>query len=545
LERGSPSRPTASSGTPLARPPMSDASSHPGPPPGADLSGRQLGDFRLLRRLGRGAMADVYLAEQSSLGRQVALKVLRSELASDETYVKRFHREAQAAASLAHANIVQIHEVGRAEAVYYIAEEYVQGVNLRQWLARNGPPDVRLALIIMRQVAAALAKAAEHGIIHRDIKPENIMLTQAAEVKVADFGLARLSRADDGVNLTQAGITLGTPLYMSPEQFEGKPLDPRSDIYSFGVTCYRMLAGVPPFAADTALGVALQHLKKQPDSLENLRPDLPPALCRAVHKMLAKDPAGRFQSARELLHELRRLCAEHLGDDWPDNLPDWETSGAALTTPTRNETTQQLQSLMTTAAQSAVRPRRGGLWLWCLAAAAAFLLGGVAAWLSIREPPLLAGAQEVSVPKQESVFRQWLLASQMGTKEAWQAVVDYYPDKPYWTSRAKQRLALICLREDRLDEALSLFNELASLDESEPELRAFGLAGRCGVLSMQGKYRESANALAELWPIREHLREPLMSRIVDYAVRKNRSELGPITARQWGNWIDQQAGKAN
>ena len=225
-----------------------------------DLSGRQVGDFGILRRLGQGAMAVVYLAEQSSLKRHVALKVLKSSLASDETYVKRFQREAQAAAALVHANIVQIYEVGQAGGTYYIAQEYVQGMNLRQWTSRHGAPDLRLALAIMRQVTAALAKAAEHAIVHRDIKPENILLTKSGEVKVADFGLARFQRANEAVDLTQVGITVGSPLYMSPEQVEGRSLDTRSDLYSFGVTCYQMLAGVPPFSGETPLSVALQHL---------------------------------------------------------------------------------------------------------------------------------------------------------------------------------------------------------------------------------------------------------------------------------------------
>ena len=155
-------------------------------------------------------MAEVYLAEQCSLARQVAIKVLKSKLATDETYVKRFQREARAAASLVHANIVQIHEVGCIEQIYFIAQEYVQGQNLRQWVHRNGTLDLRWALIIMRQGAAALAKAAEQGIVHRDIKPENIMITRAGEVKVADFGLARISREGGGVDLTEIGMTLGT-----------------------------------------------------------------------------------------------------------------------------------------------------------------------------------------------------------------------------------------------------------------------------------------------------------------------------------------------
>src|SRR5271165_1532971 len=188
-------------------------------PSTGDLSGRQVGDFRILRRLGRGAMAEVYLAEQCPLKRWVAIKVLRSELADDKTYLRRFEREAQAAASLVHANIVQIHEVGQVDGLHYIVQEYVQGQNLRDWLARNGPPLLQQALSIMRQITAALGKAAEHGVIHRDIKPENIMITAAGDVKVADFGLARVLRESDtdATSLTQIGVTMGTPLYMSPE----------------------------------------------------------------------------------------------------------------------------------------------------------------------------------------------------------------------------------------------------------------------------------------------------------------------------------------
>ncbi|MGD0783895.1 MAG: serine/threonine-protein kinase, partial [Candidatus Aminicenantales bacterium] len=335
------------------------------------LTGRQLGDFRLLRRLGHGAMAEVYLAEQCSLRRQVAFKVLKSRLATDQTYVKRFQREAQAAAALVHANIVQIHEVGQIEGIYYIAEEYVQGLNLRQWIARNGSPDLRLALVIMRQVAAALAKAAQQGIVHRDIKPENIMLNRAGEVKVADFGLARL--LSEGVDLTQVGVTMGTPLYMSPEQVEGRPLDPRSDLYSFGVTCYQMLSGGPPFSGDTALSIALQHLKKQPDPLENHRPDLPPGLCRMILKMMAKAAENRYQSAQELLRELRQLAETHLSEEWPEDLPVWDDEAAEATGATRHETTERLDALMKTAALASLgRPR----WrLWIGVAVAACLLG--------------------------------------------------------------------------------------------------------------------------------------------------------------------------
>ncbi len=278
----------------------------PLPPP--DLTGRTIADFHILRRLGKGGMVEVYLAEQLSLKRHVALKILRPEfLASDPTAMERFRHEAQAVARATHANIVQVYAWGEAEGVCYMALEFVEGRTLKEYLERKGPPEVLLALSIMRQVGAALARAAELGIIHRDIKPENILLTRKGEVKVADFGLARSLAGDTPLNLTQSGVTLGTPLYMSPEQIEGKPVDPRTDIYSFGVTCYHMLAGQPPFRGTSAFDVAIQHVRSEPPPLSEIRPDLPPALCAIVHKMMAKDPAQRYQTARDLLKDLVRL----------------------------------------------------------------------------------------------------------------------------------------------------------------------------------------------------------------------------------------------
>ncbi|MCA9203504.1 MAG: serine/threonine protein kinase, partial [Planctomycetales bacterium] len=263
--------------------------------PDPDLSGRTLGDYQMLRRLGRGGMADVYLAEQKSLRRQVAFKVLKRSLADDDSYVRRFHREAQAAAALVHANIVQIHEVGFLDGVHFIAQEYVSGQNLRQILSRRGPITAPVAAKVMRQVASALQKAGEQGIIHRDIKPENIMLTKKVEAKVADFGLAQL-QGGERLNLTQEGVTMGTPLYMSPEQVTGRPLDQRSDIYSFGVTCYHMLTGSPPFQGENAVSVAVKHLHDAAKPLREVRDDLPQAICRIVERMMAKSPEKRYQT---------------------------------------------------------------------------------------------------------------------------------------------------------------------------------------------------------------------------------------------------------
>ncbi|MGQ9576516.1 MAG: serine/threonine protein kinase [Thermoguttaceae bacterium] len=508
-----------------------------------DLSGRQLGDFYILRRLGQGAMAVVYLAEQLSLKRRVALKVLKRSLATDQTYVKRFQREAQAAAALVHSNIVQIYEVGHTDGVYFIAQEYVQGLNLRQWVERNGAPDLRLALLIMRQVVAALAKAAEHGIVHRDIKPENVMLTRSGEVKVADFGLARLQDQKDAVEMTEVGITVGTPLYMSPEQVEGRPLDSRSDLYSFGVTCYQMLAGRPPFSGETALSVALQHLNKLPEPLENHRPDLPPALCRTVHKMLAKNPEHRFQSPQELLRELRRLQQAHLGEQWAEDIPAWDTLAPGLPGLGPNEATQRLQAVMK--AQSGVLSRGPHWAVWACAAAVCFLLGGAAAYILARPRSILAQAAEAHppAPQYENALRQYLYASQVGTLEAWQSVIDYFPDKRYYVNRAKQQKARIYLRQRDYDRALDEFGDLAALDHTEPELRAFGLIGQAAVLTMQGKYQESANILVQHLPALVKIEDPEMKRMLQYVLRRNRSELGPLSPPEWEKLLKEEFGE--
>ncbi len=276
----------------------------------AELAGRTLGDFQLLRRLGQGGMGQVYLGEQLSLRRKVAVKLLRPDLACNGTALVRFRNEAEAVARMTHPNIVGVYAVGEHEGHHYMALEFVDGFNLKEYLTQHGPTDVPLALSIMRQVTAALQRAAESGLIHRDIKPENILLTRKGQVKVADFGLSRCFQDNaQTLNLTQSGVAMGTPLYMSPEQVQGYPLDPRTDIYSFGVTCYHMLTGKPPFQGQTAFDVAVQHVQTPPRPLREVRPELPAELCAVVERMMAKKPEERYPSARELYQDISRLRA--------------------------------------------------------------------------------------------------------------------------------------------------------------------------------------------------------------------------------------------
>jgi serine/threonine-protein kinase len=270
-----------------------------------NLSGRSLGGYRLLRRLGRGAMGDVYLAEQQSLGRQVAVKVLRGDRSLHPGAVERFSQEARAAAALVHGNIVQIHEVACVDGVHFLAEEYVAGPSLKAWLLARGPLDAIQAISVLSQVGSALVKSAQAGIVHRDIKPENLLVTPAGEVKVADFGLARV--LEDDLELTQQGMALGTPLYMSPEQAAGRPVDVRSDLYSLGASVYHLLAGQPPFSGPTSLAVALAHQREPPMPLAAFRPELPAGLGRIVEQLLAKRPEERCESPTELLQAVEAV----------------------------------------------------------------------------------------------------------------------------------------------------------------------------------------------------------------------------------------------
>lgn len=485
---------------------MSDEPSSPHTAiPDRDLSGRKLGDYQILRRLGRGGMADVYLAEQLSLRRQIAFKVLKSSLANDEAYVRRFHYEAQAAASLVHANIVQIHEVGRLDGVHFIAQEYVPGQNLKEWLARHGTADAVTAVHIMRQVIAALHRASRQGIIHRDIKPENIMLSKTGEVKVADFGLARVVSQGDNLGLTQIGVAMGTPLYMSPEQVEGQPVDPRSDLYSFGITCYEMLAGHPPFQGDTPLSVAVQHLKATPESLHEIRPDLPESLCHIIHKTLAKEPGDRYATPAHLMRDLRAVHIEGL-DDWSSVLEQWDAPELLALADVQPELTQRLATIMQSQALAIHRRRRQrrmavlGIGLLLLGAS----LGAAAAWLT--QPPDLLNIESPVVEKKASAYLQyWHAAYELNTEEALKSVAKYYPpNNPinrYYVRRAKQRLAELYRNNNQPEKARALYEQLVALGKEEAQFAATGYIGLANLLAQQNEKTLATSKLAEAMPL--------------------------------------------
>lgn len=276
----------------------------------SDLTDQNLGEFQLLRRLGGGGMADVYLARQTSLQRHVAVKVMKTSVTavSGAELLERFRLEATMAAGLNHPNIVQIYTVGNEGIYHFIAQEYVQGSDLATLVREKGRLDLGSILSVMRQVVSALKASEAKGIVHRDIKPENLLVTQKGDVKVADFGLAQLGEA------TETGgdrKVMGTPLYMSPEQVSGRELDSRSDIYSFGVTCYQLFCGHPPFTGTSAAEIASQHVNDPPPPLQEQNSEIPLVLCRLVHRMMAKRRSLRYQSAADLLEDIRTLSAAH------------------------------------------------------------------------------------------------------------------------------------------------------------------------------------------------------------------------------------------
>lgn len=466
-----------------------------------DLCQRQLGDFRILRPLGAGGMADVYLAEQTSLSRMVAIKILRPEAVQKKTLLQRFQREAQTAGGLTDSTIVPVYLIGETEGLHYIVQEYVPGMNLSQWFRRNGPPDFPTAVRWMTQIATALRVASDAGIVHRDIKPENIMLTRDNDAKVTDFGLAQLNQTDQKMNLTQDGTTMGTPWYMSPEQIQGEKLDHRTDQYSFGVTCYHMLTGQPPFPGRNPMSVAVSHLKDTPPPLSDIRRDLPDTMCEVVHRMLEKNPADRFEDPQAVLTAITHL----------QKLP----------------------------VKSPVDTSSFGAWFRCslptfqgaMVAALLSLVLGIAFGRQLFRPAFLE-MKPTAFQKEESAGQQYARALLQAKNEAaWKAVFEYYPksDEALW---ARLQLGLHFLTKYPPDfrQAMSIFEDLNREAASRPadtkrDLQFLSLLGQAMTLDasiqqlaavdpddkqipqMQARYNEIVNSQIDV-EYREELQRP-------------------------------------
>src|SRR6476659_2849292 len=359
-------------------------------------------------------MANVYLAEDQELGRRVAIKILNDRHANDEQFVERFRREAKNAAALSHPNIVSIYDRGEAEGSYYIAMEYLDGRSLKELIVSRGPAPITVAVEYARQILQALRFAHRHGIVHRDIKPHNVLVDAEGHVKVTDFGIARAGPSQ----MTEEGSIIGTAQYLSPEQAQGAPVTPASDIYSVGIVLYEMITGSVPFTGDTPLEIAMKHLSTTPLPPSETRPEVPHELDSIVLRALAKDPEDRYQSSDEMDADLARA-----------------SRGQAVAPETEEAATQVLRgagaATLTTAPTAITRrvtvvppatgppppysrptgfyeydePRRRSFWPWLLAAVliAAAVVAGWYVYTKIQDQlnqtkpvavPLVAGSVE-------------------------------------------------------------------------------------------------------------------------------------------------------
>ncbi|HKI21578.1 MAG TPA: protein kinase [Isosphaeraceae bacterium] len=466
-------------------------------PSAVDLTGVTLGDFQVERLLGRGGMGEVYLATQLSLNRPVALKVLRADFASNQRYLDRLKLEATAVARLNHPSIVHVYTLGCVDHTNFIAMEFVQGTNLRDYILKKGAIELPLALSIMRQTAQAIGTAGEAGLIHRDIKPENILLTRKGRVKVADFGLCR--NLEGNMAITQPGVTMGTPLYMSPEQAQGHAIDHRSDLYSLGVTCYHMLTGEPPFRAENALALALKHVRETPRSMLVHSPELPVELDNLVLKLMAKDPADRYQSAADMLTDLAKIReALQVGStatysDASQTDAQETADSPSITTPSRPSPKKSLAGSSSTLKTPAALTQSGSLpqpvvklrgSLLTLIASACLCVGAVAGWNG-RSPAVMAIPADASqgrpglwldsawraIPKQATAEEQCRFAQIQAPPDqwvaAWLAVPGYFPHSHEPISRAYIQLARILYRRGDLDALSALVAELSKWEESQ------------------------------------------------------------------------------
>lgn len=267
------------------------------------------GRYRVINKLGEGGMAAVYLAEQVTIERKAALKILHGQFANDPEFVKRFRQEAKLAASLNHPNLIKVYDFDQGDdGSLFIAMEYLEGKTLKEMLQAGAiaiPRATRLAI----QIAEGLVVAHRAGVIHRDIKPENIMVTDSDTIKLMDFGIARLRESSSATRLTRAGMIMGTPLYMAPEQIEGSEVSEKTDIYAFGIVLYEMLSGAAPFRAPTPAAVLMKHLKEIPLPLRKLRSDIPLAVERIVSRTLEKKPERRPASMAEVVEALKSIDA--------------------------------------------------------------------------------------------------------------------------------------------------------------------------------------------------------------------------------------------
>src|SRR5256886_6373117 len=355
------------------------------------------GRYRIVRKLGAGGMANVYLAEDQELGRRVAIKILNERHAADDSFIERFRREAKNAAGLSHPNIVSIYDRGEAEGTYYIAMEFLDGRTLKELLVSRGPTPTKIALDYAQQILAALGFAHRNGIVHRDIKPHNVVVAGEGRLKVTDFGIARAGVSQ----MTEAGSIIGTAQYLSPEQAKGAPVDQTSDLYSVGVVLYELLTGVVPFSGDTPVEIAMKHLSSVPEPPSAKRADVPRDLDMVVVRALAKHPSEGSQSAEEMDADLRRInrgvAISPVTEEAATAIISRPPAVPTITEITARAPRPPVPQAPAPAYYDYDEPRRRALWPWLVALVfvSAALAGGYFLYSQIQDQ--LSGSKTVAV----------------------------------------------------------------------------------------------------------------------------------------------------
>jgi len=387
------------------------------------LSTATLGEYDIYGELGRGGMAAVYLGLDLALNRKVAIKTMLPELVAREGMVERFKREAQTAAGLSHPHIIQIFTVKQTKQLVYFVMKFIEGRSLESVIVEKGPMDLHMAQIILSQVAGALAYAHRKHIVHRDIKPANVMIDEDGWAIVTDFGIAKVQEAQ---NLTATGTAIGTPHYMSPEQFHNKAVTGASDQYSLGIVAYEMLVGKKPFDGATYAEIITQHLFEPVPDLRALRPEIPEHFANAVKRMLAKDPAERFPDLDAAAAELGmpqkkegdvvRTQMIVLAKNGPEKKVRMSVPMSPIPATRKPATATMVEKGATRAA--ATRLERGApatrsrAPLWAAVAAVVVLGGGFAGWRMMRSKPAAVAAPAASVtPAGSEVARTDSVAS--------------------------------------------------------------------------------------------------------------------------------------